>query len=74
VYSYRGHAVVDHAGNSLGFSSSVARLPNDNLGIVMINNDWNKNFAINAIKWRLIDELVIKAKVPSNPLIDWVSR
>ncbi|KAF7768593.1 hypothetical protein Agabi119p4_7836 [Agaricus bisporus var. burnettii] len=74
IYSYRGHQVVDHGGNILGFSSSVARLPNDNLGIVILNNDWNANSAIAAVKWRLVDEIVIRATSPSSPLVDWVSR
>ncbi|XP_006462727.1 hypothetical protein AGABI2DRAFT_179366 [Agaricus bisporus var. bisporus H97] len=74
ISSYRGHEVVDHDGSTLGFSSSISRLPDDNLGIVILNNDVSTNSAITAIKWRLVDEIVIKAAIPGSPVIDWFSR
>ncbi|EKM79433.1 hypothetical protein AGABI1DRAFT_106919 [Agaricus bisporus var. burnettii JB137-S8] len=74
ISSYRGHEVVDHDGSTLGFSSSISRLPDDNLGIVILNNDVSANSALTAIKWRLVDEIVIKAAVPGSPVIDWFSR
>ncbi|KXN88233.1 Protein flp [Leucoagaricus sp. SymC.cos] len=73
IYSYRGHSIVEHAGDVPGFDSWVSRLPNDNLGIVLLCNELALN-ALNAIKWRLIDEIVIRSALPDAPLIDWVKR
>ncbi|KAF9445116.1 hypothetical protein P691DRAFT_777810 [Macrolepiota fuliginosa MF-IS2] len=74
IFSYPGHEIVEHDGNVLGFSSEIIRLPDDNLGIVLLNNDWVSNIALDVIKWRLIDELIVRAALPGSPFIDWVSR
>jgi len=74
TFSYRGHKVVEHGGGILGFSSIISRLPSDNLGIVLLSNDWSSRSALNAIKWRLVDQIVVRAAVPHSPLIDWNAR
>ena len=74
IYSYRGHEVVEHGGAILGFSSVVARLPNDNLGIVLLSNDWLSHLALDVIKWRLVDQIVVREMAPDSPYIDWNAR
>ncbi|KAF9449778.1 beta-lactamase/transpeptidase-like protein [Macrolepiota fuliginosa MF-IS2] len=58
IFSYRGYEVVEHSGDDTGFASDVTRLPNDNLGIALLNNDLNGHPALYTIKWRFVDELV----------------
>ena len=36
--AYRGRPLVSHGGAIMGFSASVAFLPNDKLGVVILNN------------------------------------
>ena len=74
MYSYRGHQLIEHRGSDLGFSSSVIRAPNDNLGIVLLNNDGLAYLPLEAIKWRLLDEINVRAALPSAPLVDWFTR
>ena len=38
VYTYRGHAMVEHGGNIDGFSALVMLLPKDDLGLVILTN------------------------------------
>ncbi len=58
----------------MGFTSVTTRLPDDNLGIVLLSNDWDSNFALNVIKWHLVDQIVVRAAVSDSPLIDWNAR
>ena len=36
--AYRGRPLVSHGGAIMGFSASVAFLPNDKIGVVILNN------------------------------------
>ncbi len=38
VRSWRGHTVVEHGGNGLGFSALVALIPEQGVGVVMLSN------------------------------------
>ncbi|KAG5640949.1 hypothetical protein DXG03_006547 [Asterophora parasitica] len=78
-YTYRGHEIVEHGGNNPGFKTQVARFPNlDNqisrfpnatgLGIAVFSNDADGNVVIEAVKWRIADDLL--GLTP----IDWYSR
>ncbi|KAF5360710.1 hypothetical protein D9756_004739 [Leucocoprinus leucothites] len=73
-YSYRGHEIVEHNGGVPGFDSWVSRMPNDNLGIVLLCNDERSMNALSAIKWRIIDEIIVRDVFPNAPLIDWIPR
>lgn len=52
----------------------VARLPNDNLGIVLLSNDFLSRLALDVIKWRLVDQIVVRGAAPDSPYIDWNAR
>lgn len=74
ISSYRGHEVIEHTGGVPGFTSLTARLPDDNLGIVLLSNDWLSLSALETIKWRFVDDIVVRAAAPNSPLIDWNGR
>lgn len=64
VTSYRGHKFVHHGGNIDGFSSLVAFLPQDNIGLVILTNQdssalpavvaynvWDRLMGLDQIDW-----------------------
>jgi len=67
-YSYQGHDLIEHGGANPGFRSQIARLPNDNLGVISLSNDYNGYFLMEAAKFRLIDDILKLRRV------DWNSR
>jgi hypothetical protein len=46
----------------------VTRFPNDNLGIITLSNDENGNFLLEAVKFRIADEILGLKK------LDWNDR
>ncbi|KXN88232.1 hypothetical protein AN958_07691 [Leucoagaricus sp. SymC.cos] len=66
--------VVGYGGSNIGFTSAIAPLTHRQPGIVLLNNDWIARNALNAIKWRLVDEIVVKGAIPDSHVIDWISR
>lgn len=64
ISSYRGHYMVEHGGNIDGFSASVAFLPTDRLGIVVLTNQ-NGSAAPGVIVKSIMDRM-LKLKP-----IDW---
>jgi len=67
-YSYQGHDLIEHGGSVTGFMSQIARLPNDNLGVITLINDYNGYYLVDAAKFRLIDDILQLKRV------DWNSR
>ncbi|RDB16293.1 Gigasin-6 [Hypsizygus marmoreus] len=79
-YSYRGHEIIEHGGNNPGFKSQVARFSNlapgtlrtfpnaTGLGIAVFSNDADGGVVLEAVKWRIVDELF------GLEPIDWYSR
>ncbi|KAF8177235.1 beta-lactamase/transpeptidase-like protein [Pholiota molesta] len=57
-YSYQGHDIIEHGGSDPGFKTQVARFPDDNLGIITLSNDGKGSFIIEAVKFRIADELL----------------
>ena len=57
VHSYHGHKVVEHTGNTDGFSSHIALMPDQNFGVVILTN-LNANFLSFAVKNRIFDFLL----------------
>ncbi|KAF9555829.1 beta-lactamase/transpeptidase-like protein [Agrocybe pediades] len=57
-YSYQGHDLIEHGGNNPGYRTQVARFPKDNLGIISLSNDANGGFLMEAVKFRIADELL----------------
>jgi CubicO group peptidase (beta-lactamase class C family) len=64
VTTYRGHKFVHHGGNIDGFSSLVAFLPQDNIGLVILTNQnaspmpavvayhvWDKLLGLDTVDW-----------------------
>ena len=57
-YSYQGHDITEHGGSNPGYRTQVARFPNDNLGIITLSNDENGNSLLEAVKFRIADEIL----------------
>ncbi|KAF9524480.1 beta-lactamase/transpeptidase-like protein [Crepidotus variabilis] len=67
-YSYRGREIVEHGGHNPGYRTQVARLPEDNLGVISMSNDDVGGPLMESVKWRIIDDALGLQK------IDWNSR
>lgn len=67
-YSYRGHEIIEHGGNNPGYRTQVARFPHDNLAIVTLSNDADGGPIMDAVKWRIADDILGLQK------IDWNDR
>jgi CubicO group peptidase (beta-lactamase class C family) len=67
VTTYRGHKFVHHGGNIDGFSSLVAFLPEDNIGLVILTNQ-NSSALPAVVAYNVWDRLL------SMDQIDWTAR
>jgi CubicO group peptidase (beta-lactamase class C family) len=67
-YSYQGRQIIEHGGANTGFRTQVARFPYDNLAIVSLSNDESGNWLMEAVKWRIADEVLGLKK------LDWNGR
>lgn len=67
VTSYRGHKFVHHGGNIDGFSSLVAFLPQDNIGLVILTNQ-NASALPAVVAYKVWDRLLGLGQ------IDWTAR
>ena len=57
-YSYQGHDIIEHRGHNPGYRTQVVRFPNDNLSIITFSNDENGNSFLEAVKFRIADEIL----------------
>ena len=55
VEKYKGLPLIEHGGNTFGFTSDVAFLPDAGLGIVVLTNARASNFFNAAVRTRLFD-------------------
>ncbi|KAF7374353.1 Beta-lactamase class penicillin binding protein [Mycena sanguinolenta] len=56
--TYRGHVMIEHGGDWVGFHSQITRFPNDNFGIAVLTNDDTFGYAIKeVVKFRVIDSV-----------------
>ncbi|TDL17828.1 beta-lactamase/transpeptidase-like protein [Rickenella mellea] len=62
-FSYQGHEIVYHNGGTPGISSSIAFLPNNNLGLAVFTNGGGKNQVADAVMYRIIGDVL---KLQSN--------
>ncbi|KAK7449640.1 hypothetical protein VKT23_013115 [Stygiomarasmius scandens] len=69
IYSYRGHAVVEHTGGTPGFLTLILRLPSDNVGIAVFTNDNSYGALIMEILNFHIMDQVLRLEA-----IDWSTR
>lgn len=80
-YSYQGRDIIEHTGGIPGFKTLVARLPRpqsqfdshevnaeagDDLAVVVLSNDDRGDFLIEAVKWRIIDDILGLKKIGWN--------
>ena len=49
---------LNMGGVILGYKTQVTRFPNDNLGIITLSNDENGNSLLEAVKFRIADEIL----------------
>ncbi|GBE87232.1 beta-lactamase/transpeptidase-like protein [Sparassis crispa] len=61
--SYEGHDILSHTGAIPGFSTQVAFLPADDLGIVILANADDKAVANAAIMYRIIEDVLGSSRV-----------
>ena len=54
---YRGHKMVSHGGNTLGFSSLMTLMPEQDFGMILLSNG-NSNFMIYALTYAILDRLL----------------
>ncbi|KAI0944294.1 hypothetical protein AcW1_002041 [Taiwanofungus camphoratus] len=57
-WSYQGHELITHSGAIPGFSTKVAFLPTDKLGIVLLANADEKAAANEVIMYRIIEDVL----------------
>lgn len=57
VEDYRGLRLVHHGGNTLGFTSDLAFLPERNLGVVVLTNGQYTNAFNEAVRERLVEHV-----------------
>jgi CubicO group peptidase (beta-lactamase class C family) len=55
VDDYKGQRMLQHGGNTFGFTSDLAFLPEANLGIVVLANARISNYFNEAIRYRLLE-------------------
>jgi CubicO group peptidase (beta-lactamase class C family) len=55
VGDYKGLTLIEHGGNTLGFTSDIAFVPEANLGLVILTNAQGTNAFSTTIRSRLID-------------------
>ena len=65
---YRGRKLINHGGNTNGFSAQMTLLPEDDFAIVALSNA-TSNFAVNALGHYAADEALGVADIP-----DWSAR
>lgn len=65
--SYRGHYRVEHGGNLIGFTASVAFFPSDQLGIVVLSNQGFSE--VPALVRNIVSDRMLKVEK-----INWVKR
>lgn len=57
VDRYRGHRMLSHGGNTLGFSALMTLMPEQNFGVILMANA-NSNFMIYALTYAILDKLL----------------
>lgn len=57
VGDYRGLQLIDHGGNTLGFTSSFGFLPEVELGIIVLSNSQGANYFTESVRARLLELL-----------------
>lgn len=57
VSDYKGLALIDHGGNTLGFTSSFGFLPEIDLGVIVLTNAQGSNPFNNGVRTRLLELL-----------------
>lgn len=57
VDRYRGHRMLSHGGNTLGFSALMTLMPEQSFGIIAMGNA-NSNFMVYALTYAVLDKLL----------------
>ncbi len=55
ISDYKGQPVIAHGGNTIGFTSELAFLPEADIGISVITNAWGTNAFNEAVRTRLLE-------------------
>jgi CubicO group peptidase (beta-lactamase class C family) len=57
VTELKGKRVVEHNGNTMGFTSNMAFIPGDEVGVVILANAWGANSFSQSVRGRLFELL-----------------
>lgn len=60
ISDYKGQRVIAHGGNTIGFTSELAFLPEADIGISVITNAWGTNPFNEAVRGRLLELLFVQ--------------
>ncbi len=60
ISDYKGQPVIAHGGNTIGFTSELAFLPEADIGISVITNAWGTNAFNEAVRTRLLEMLFVQ--------------
>ncbi len=71
VGEYKGQPVIDHGGNTLGFTSEFSFMPNAQLGVIVLTNAQGTNSFSGAVSGRLL-ELVFEQKPEIETGLDFI--
>lgn len=71
VGEYKGQRLIQHGGNTFGFTSDFAFLPDAGLGIVVLTNAQGSNFFNEGVRTRLF-ELVFAQEAEADAQIEFV--
>lgn len=65
IDQYKGQPLIEHGGNTFGFTSDLAFLPKANVGISILANAQGANLFTRAVRYRLL-ELLFKQKAEAD--------
>ncbi|MEZ4682648.1 MAG: serine hydrolase [Caldilineaceae bacterium] len=61
ISDYKGLQLINHGGNTLGFTSSFGFLPEVDLGIIVLSNSQGANYFTESVRARLLELLLDQA-------------
>lgn len=70
VFSYRGHKIIGHSGNTVGFASQLYRFRDDGTSIILLCNMFRGDDAPFKLSLRLATLLIPDLNIPAQPITD----
>lgn len=70
VFNFRGHTIVGHGGNTMGFSSQLSRFVEDGTSVILLCNMFRGDDAPFKLSHRLATRLIPGLAIPARPAAD----